>query len=77
LFSNVRVHSFAVVEDTVALPEVDIGRNARIRKAVLDTGCVIPEGMVVGEDAEADAKRFYRSDRGITLVTQDMLNKLG
>jgi len=76
LFSNVRVNSFVTLEDTVVLPDVDVGRHARISRAVIDRGCVIPSGMVVGEDPVKDAKRFYRTDKGITLITQQMLDDL-
>jgi len=76
LFSNVRVNSYCLVEDTVILPDCDIGRHARLRRCIIDQGCVIPPGLVVGEDAEADSRRFYRSDKGITLVTASMLKAL-
>ena len=76
LFSNVRVHSYATVGWAVLLPDVQVGRGARIHRAVIDRGCSIPDGMVIGEDAEADAARFYRSENGITLVTPPMLEKL-
>ncbi|OIQ89250.1 glucose-1-phosphate adenylyltransferase [mine drainage metagenome] len=76
LFSNVRVNSFCLVEDTVVLPDVDFGRHASIKKAVIDRGCVIPPGLVVGEDAAQDARRFFRSEKGITLITQQMLDAL-
>jgi glucose-1-phosphate adenylyltransferase len=70
------VHSFAKVSWAVLLPDVHVGRNVRIHRAVIDRGCTIPDGMVIGEDAEADTARFYRSENGITLVTQPMLDKL-
>ncbi len=76
LFSNVRVHSHSVVSWSVLLPEVQIGRRARLTRCVIDRGVTIPDDMVIGEDAEADAKRFYRSENGITLVTRGMLDKL-
>jgi len=76
LFSNVRVHSYSTVGWAVLLPDVQVGRGARIHRAVIDRGCHIPDGMVIGEDAEADARRFYRSENGITLVTPPMLDKL-
>ncbi len=75
LFSNVRVHSFSVVEDSVVLPDVEIQRNCRIRRCVIDKGATIPEGTVIGEDAKEDAKRFYVSENGIVLVTPDMLGQ--
>lgn len=76
LFSSVRVHSHAVVSWSVLLPGAQIGRGARLTRVVVDRACVIPDGMVIGEDAELDAQRFYRSENGITLVTRDMLAKL-
>jgi len=76
LFSNCRVHSYSKVDWSVLLPDVVIGRHARLSHAVIDRGCVIPDGMVIGEDAVEDARRFNRTDRGITLVTRDMLRRL-
>jgi glucose-1-phosphate adenylyltransferase len=73
LFSNVRVNSFSDVTNSVVLPNVEIGRNCSINKAVIDKGCVIPKGTVIGEDPVEDAKRFYVSENGVTLVTPDML----
>ena len=76
LFSSVRVHSYAKVDWSVLLPYVQVGRGARLVRTVIDRGCKIPDGMVIGEDAELDAKRFHRSANGICLVTRDMLAKL-
>ena len=73
LYSSVRVHSYANVNWSVLLPEVQVGRHVRLNRVVVDRGCEIPDGMVIGEDAEADAARFERSDTGVTLVTRDML----
>ena len=76
LFSNVKVHSFATVQETVVLPEVEIGRSARITNAILDRGCHIPEGTVIGEDQEQDRKNGFRvTEKGIVLVTPDMLGQ--
>ena len=75
LFSNVRLHSYARVEDSVLLPEVEVGRHARIRKAIIDRGCRIPDGMVIGENHEEDAKRFRVSEKGVVLVTPEMLDQ--
>ncbi len=75
LFSNVRVHSFASVEDSVILSNVDVGRNACLRRVVIDKHCRIPEGMMIGFDIEQDRKRFYVSEKGITLVTPEMLGQ--
>jgi glucose-1-phosphate adenylyltransferase len=76
LFSSVRVHSYAKVSWSVLLPGVQVGRGARLTRAVVDRGCSIPVGMVIGEDAALDAQRFHRSANGITLVTADMLSKI-
>ncbi|MBI3902475.1 MAG: glucose-1-phosphate adenylyltransferase [Nitrosomonadales bacterium] len=75
LYSNVRVHSFSVVEDSVILPNAEVGRNVTLKGVVVDKNCVIPEGMVIGVNREEDAKRFFVSDRGITLVTPEMLGQ--
>ena len=77
LFSSCRVNSYARLREAVLLPEVEVGRHARLEKVVIDRGCRIAEGLVIGEDPEFDAKRFYRSEGGVTLVTADMLAALG
>jgi glucose-1-phosphate adenylyltransferase len=76
LFSKVRVHSFSLVEEAVILPEVEVGRHCKLRKVVIDNGCHIPEGMSIGYDAAEDARRFYRTDSGVVLVTRTMLDAL-
>ena len=76
LFSSVRVHSYSTVNLSVLLPGVQIGRGARITRAVIDRGCEIPDGMVIGEDADLDGGRFHRSENGVTLVTRGMLERL-
>lgn len=76
LFSDVRVNSFCAVEDSVLLPNVELGRRSQIRRAIVDTGCSIPPELVVGEDPELDARRFFRTEKGITLITRRMLEKL-
>ncbi|GAB4204745.1 MAG: glucose-1-phosphate adenylyltransferase [Tibeticola sp.] len=77
LFSRVRVNSYARVEEAVLLPGVEVGRHCRLRKVVIDAGCRLPEGMVIGEDAQADAQRFSRTAGGVVLVTPAMLERLG
>ena len=62
---------------SVLLPYVQVRRGARLTRTVVDRGCLIPNGMVIGEDATLDAERFHRSANGICLVTRDMLAKLG
>ena len=75
LFSNVRVNSFSVLRDVVALPNVRFGRNCRVTKAVIDKWCELPDGMVIGEDPDEDAERFYVSPGGVVLVTPEMLGQ--
>jgi len=75
LFSDVRVHSFCSVEGSVVLPKATINRNVVLKNVVIDRSCVIPEGMQIGVDLALDAKRFYVSEKGIVLVTPDMLGQ--
>jgi glucose-1-phosphate adenylyltransferase len=77
LFTGVRANSYSRLEGAVVLPKVQVGRHARLTNVVIDHGVVIPEGLIVGEDPEMDAKRFRRSENGICLITQAMLDKLG
>jgi glucose-1-phosphate adenylyltransferase len=72
LFSNVRVEERSHVERSVVLPNARVGRNCRIRRAVLDEDCDIPDGSVIGYDAEQDARRFFITRHGVVLVTADM-----
>jgi len=75
LFSNVRVHSYSQVNASVLLPEVEVGRHCRIRRAVIDRGCRIPSGTVIGEDPDEDARRFRVTEKGIVLVTAAMFGQ--
>jgi glucose-1-phosphate adenylyltransferase len=75
-FSSVRVHSFCAIDQAVVLPNVTVERSCRLSKVVIDRGCTLPEGLVVGEDAAADAARFERTEAGVVLITRDMLARL-
>jgi glucose-1-phosphate adenylyltransferase len=75
LFSNVRVNSYTTLQDTIVLPEVNIGRHCRITKAIIEKGCQIPESTVIGENRAEDAKKFHVSPGGVVLVTPDMLGQ--
>lgn len=77
LFTGVHVHSYSHIEGSVILPYAEIGQNARLKNVVVDRGVQIPNGLVVGEDPELDAKRFRRTDKGICLITEPMIKKLG
>jgi len=72
----VHSHSRAVIDAAVIMPYVTVGRSARLSKVVIDRGVRIPDGLVVGEDPEHDAARFRRTDRGVCLITQPMIDKL-
>ncbi len=76
LFTNVRVNSFSHIEQAVILPGVEIGRSARLDRVVIDRGVRIPPGLVVGEDPALDAKRFRRTEGGVCLITQSMIDRL-
>ena len=75
LFSNVQVRSYSNIEDSVILPNVDIGRNARLKRVVADKNCVIPPGLVAGFDPVEDRKRFHVTEDGVTLITPEMLGQ--
>jgi glucose-1-phosphate adenylyltransferase len=76
LFTGVHVHSYATIENAVILPYVDAARRTRLKNVIIDRGVRIPDGLVVGEDPELDAKRFRRTEQGICLITQSMIDKL-
>lgn len=75
LFSDIRANSYSSIEDSVILPKVDIGRYVTLKRVVVDKGTRIPDGMEIGVNPEQDRKRFYVSEKGITLVTPDMLGQ--
>jgi len=76
LFTGVIVHSFSTVEQSVILPDANIGRHCKLRKVVIDEGCHIPAHTTIGYDAKEDAKRFHRSPEGVVLVTSAMIRML-
>ncbi len=73
LFFNVRVDEGTEIRRSVVLPHVEIGRGCRIANAIIDEGCFIPHGTVIGHDREADKKSFHVTEQGVVLVTRDML----
>jgi glucose-1-phosphate adenylyltransferase len=75
LFCNVRADNYSHIDEAVILPDVAIGSHCQIRRVVIDKGCVIPDEMVIGEDALADRARFHVTPNGITLVTPSMLGQ--
>ncbi|MFY8047798.1 MAG: glucose-1-phosphate adenylyltransferase, partial [Erythrobacter sp.] len=76
LFTGVKIGSYSNVNEAVILPYCNIGRGARLSKVIIDSGVRIPEGMVIGEDPELDARRFRVSEKGVVLVTRDMMARL-
>jgi glucose-1-phosphate adenylyltransferase len=77
LSTGTRAHSFSMLDEAVVLPNCHIGRGARLRKVVIDAGVHIPNSLVVGDDPALDASRFRRTDRGVCLITQPMIDRLG
>ena len=75
LFSKVEVNSYSVVEDCVVLPDVSVGRHCRLKNVVLDKGCKVPEGTVIGEDPIADAEKYEISPNCVVLFTPEMLGQ--
>ena len=75
LFTQVKTNSWAVLDHAVVLPYVTVNRSARLRRVVIDRGVTIPEGLVVGEDPAEDAQWFEVTEKGVTLITQDRLDK--
>jgi glucose-1-phosphate adenylyltransferase len=76
LSTGVRINSYCDVENAVILPYVEIGRGTRLRNVVIDRGVKVPGGLVVGEDPAADDERFRRTEKGICLLTQNMIDSL-
>ncbi len=76
LCEHVHVHSWSDIDHAVLLPYVDVGRNSRLSHVIVDAGVKIPQGLVVGDDPELDASRFRRTERGICLITQSMVDRL-
>ncbi len=76
LYTGVRTHSYAKLKGVIAMPYASIGRNSTLTNVVIDKGVSIPEGLVVGEDAKLDAKRFYRSEAGVCLITKRMIENM-
>lgn len=75
IFSDVKINSYSIVKDSVVLPEVKIGRNCRITKAIIEKGCHIPEGTIIGEDKQKDERNFHISSGGVVLITPDSLGQ--
>ena len=76
IFTGVRIRSYSTIEKAVILPEARVDEHVRLRNVVVDRGVTIPPGLVVGEDPELDAARFRRTEKGICLITQPMLDAL-
>jgi glucose-1-phosphate adenylyltransferase len=75
LFSKVRVESYSTIEDSVILPEVVVGRHVTLKRVVVDRHCRIPDWLTVGVDPVEDGKRFHVTEKGITLITPEMLGQ--
>ncbi|MEJ1296947.1 MAG: glucose-1-phosphate adenylyltransferase [Candidatus Sedimenticola sp. (ex Thyasira tokunagai)] len=75
LFSNVHIGTRSNVQDSAILPDVEIGENCRITKAVIDKGCVISNHTVIGENPEEDARNYHVTEEGVVLVSPGMLGQ--
>jgi glucose-1-phosphate adenylyltransferase len=75
LFSNVRVQDFCDIQDCVILPNVEIGNNVTLRRAIVDKHCRLPDGLTAGVDPEADRKRFHVTERGVTVIVPESLGQ--
>jgi glucose-1-phosphate adenylyltransferase len=75
IFSDVKVNNYSKITDSVILPRVEIGRYVRLNKVIVDKQCVIPDGLEAGFDPITDAKQFHVTEKGVTLITQDMLRQ--
>ena len=75
LFQRVKVHSYVELRDAVVLPGTDIGRSCRLRRVIMERGCIIPPGTIIGEDPEEDTRRFHRTKNGVVLITPEMLGQ--
>jgi glucose-1-phosphate adenylyltransferase len=76
LCDNVHVHSYGDIDHAIVLPGVDVARGVRLRNVIIDSNVRIPEGLIVGEDPERDAVHFRRTERGVCLITQPMLDRM-
>jgi glucose-1-phosphate adenylyltransferase len=76
LFSDVRVNAYCNIEDSVLLPNANVGSNVTLNRVIVDKNCKIPDGLVVGINPEEDRKRFHVSPNGVTLITPDMLGQM-
>jgi glucose-1-phosphate adenylyltransferase len=77
VFTGARINSYSTLEEVVMLPDCTVGRNVKLKRVVIDSGVRIPEGLVVGHDPKQDAERFRVSEKGICLITQPMIDRLG
>ena len=75
LFTKVQVGEHSVIEDSLVLPNVSVGRGVRLRRAIVDKHCVLPDGFCAGFSVDDDRRRFHVTDRGVTLITPEMLGQ--
>ena len=75
LFSNVRIDDRCTIEDSVILPNVEVGRGSVLKRTVVDKHCRLPEGFTAGLDLDLDRRRFHVTERGITLIVSEMLGQ--
>jgi glucose-1-phosphate adenylyltransferase len=76
LFSNVRVEDRSQIRGSLVLPNVAIGRDCVVNRAILDEGVEIPDGLHIGVDRAADSARFHVTEKGVVVVTSDMIGEV-
>ncbi len=76
LSTDVRVHSYCEVTDSILLPAAQISRSVKLNKCIIDANVIVPEGSIIGFDKVNDAQNFYVTEKGVTVVTQSMIDKL-
>jgi glucose-1-phosphate adenylyltransferase len=75
LFSNVHISDYCTIQDSLILPNVYVGEHCRLKKVIIEKGCRVPPGTVIGEDPAQDAARYFVSKGGVTVVTPEMLGQ--
>lgn len=75
LYSNVRVGEDCDLQGVLALPDSEVGAGSRLKRVILDNGCIVPPGTVIGENHRSDRERFHITDNGVVVVNRTMLGQ--
>jgi glucose-1-phosphate adenylyltransferase len=74
MFTNSQVGEGSRIEDSLILPGARIGRRCRVKRAIVESGCTVPDNTVIGDNLLDDTQRCYVSPKGVVLVTSDSLD---